>query len=163
MAEWLYVNLKINLLTYCYIHTSNVLTSWNLHDNIRSGTTVTIRFRHCMGSEGSDSSVKPPMYFRRQSPRQAERNKQRAVDYKNNAITATTPKQMEDTNTCMSKKRKINDESPETLRQHESICQIPSILPSLRSLWRKILTTILLCAQTVTRSCILLINVETLV
>ena len=68
-----------------------------------------------MGSEGSDSSVKPPMYFRRQSPRQAERNKQRAVDYKNSALAATTPQQKEDTNTCMSKKRKINAESPETL------------------------------------------------
>ena len=116
-------NNLLNMLRGLCSDKANILTSWNLHDNIRSGLSVTIRFRHC---EDSDSSVKPPMYFRRQSARQAERNKQRAMSHAAYAsgVTPVIPNShsQEDINT--SKKRKIIDDSPETIRNHESISSL---------------------------------------
>ena len=124
---------------------NNELNSWNIFST-RHGVCLNIRFSNA--EPGSHS----PVYYRKQTPRQAKRNLDRAythrhgiaaahseanptipkeaVDCQNNAKTTPVPKK-QDINMSTSKKRKINDASPETIRHHESISCLPisGVLP----------------------------------
>ena len=101
---------------------NNELNSWNIFST-RHGVCLNIRFSNA--EPGSHS----PVYYRKQTPRQAKRNLDRAythrhgiaaahseanptipkeaVDYQNNAKTTPVPKK-QDINMSTSKKRKIN-------------------------------------------------------
>ena len=127
---------------------NNMVQNWNIYENIRKQTCVTIRFVDCVGID--------PVQYKRVSTRQAERNIERSTRHKSKNNTNKMPNATESKTTTSTelndviqenslpitdnvsenahnnKKRKFNTSSPEIGRgsiQNSSLECIDSSLP----------------------------------
>ena len=104
----------------------NTLSSWNIYSNKNNIVCVNIRF-----IQGDIGDPIQPAYYRKQSAKQATRNKQRAADHRA-GIHTRTEHTHHDTSLHF-KKRKLDHGSPETLRQcistnHRELLDTPEVV-----------------------------------
>ena len=97
----------------------NTLSSWNIFSNKQGIVCVNIRFTQLADNAGHVDMVQP-VYYRRQTPKQISRNKQRAATHHRthtNTCTHIEDIQHDRNSSLHHKKRKMDHGSPENIRQ----------------------------------------------
>ena len=90
----------------------NTLSSWNIFSNKQGIVCVNIWFTGDMANQVE------PVYYRKQTPKQIDHNKQRAANHRTHTHTST--EHLDNNISLHHKKRKLDLESPENIRQSQS-------------------------------------------